>query len=123
MHSAESSNIAVYNRHVQYWTSVGHASIRPFSGGFRAVGSTSSVAARDNTCTTGTGVPIHWLNGNKVADNYGDFYDGDWDDNNLKNQHGNLTNLVISVPVWTGSASDGTIPSNSSVIWVLVPRR
>ena len=54
--------------------------------GFRAVGSTSSVAARDNTCTTGTGVPIHWLNGNKVADNYGDFYDGDWDDNNLKNQ-------------------------------------
>ena len=79
------------------------------------MGSTSSVAARDNTCTTGTGVPIHWLNGNKVADNYGDFYDGDWDDNNPRNQHGNLT-IPVSVPVWTGSASDGTISSNSNYL-------
>ena len=108
--TAESSNIAAYNRFVQYWAAAGHASIRPFSGGFRAVGSTSSVAARDNTCTTGTGVPIHWLNGNKVADNYGDFYDGDWDDNNPRNDSGNSENPFF---VWTGSASDGTIPSSS----------
>ena len=42
------------------------------------VGSTAAVDARDNTKTTGTGVPIYWLNGAKVADNYADFYDGSW---------------------------------------------
>ena len=35
------------------------------------------------------GVPIHWLNGNKVADDYADFYDGSWDDEaNDKNELG-----------------------------------
>ena len=53
---------------------------RPFASQYRVVGSTSSVDARTNTGTTGTGVPIYWLNGNKVADNYADFYDGNWDD-------------------------------------------
>ena len=48
--------------------------------GFRVVGSTADVDARDNTATTGTGVRIYWLYGNKVADNYDDFYDGTWDD-------------------------------------------
>ena len=36
--------------------------------------------ARDNTSTTYTssdkGVPIYWLGGAKVADEYEDFYDG-----------------------------------------------
>ena len=50
---ASSSNIADYNRFVQDQAAAGHASIRPFSGGFRAVGSTGTVDARDNTCTTG----------------------------------------------------------------------
>ena len=27
-------------------------------------------------------MPIYWLNGNKVADDYADFYDGSWDDSN-----------------------------------------
>ena len=49
--------------------------------------------ARDNTATTFTssdkGVPIYWLNGNKVADEYEDFYDGSWDDEaNDKNESG-----------------------------------
>ena len=103
---ATSSNIADYNRFVQGEAAAGHTSIQPFKGGFRAVGSTSSVDARDNTCTTGTGVPIHWLNGSKVADNYGDFYDGNWDDQTSpKDESGNAR---TATNVWTGSNSDGT---------------
>ena len=59
----------------------GYSSIRPFASQFRVVGSTNSVDARDNTSTTYTssnkGVPIYWLRGNRVADEYEDFYDGD----------------------------------------------
>ena len=59
-----------------------------------AVGCTENVDARDNTGTTYTstdkGVPIYWLDGNKVADDYQDFYDGSWDDEtNDKNESGN----------------------------------
>ena len=32
------------------------------------------------TPTTTSGVPIYWLSGSKVADDYEDFWDGDWDD-------------------------------------------
>ncbi len=105
-HTASSSNIADYNRFVQGRAAAGHSSIRPFKGGFRAVASTGAVDARDNTCTTGTGVPIHWLNGNRVAADYADFYDDGWDDQgNPKNESGNA---VGEVAVWTGSNSDGT---------------
>ena len=50
---------------------------------FNVVGCTASIDARDNTHTTYTnankGVPIYWLNGLQVADDYEDFYDGSWD--------------------------------------------
>ena len=85
----------------------GHAVIRPYGAGFRAIGSTASVDARDNTCSTGTGVPIHWLSGSKVADDYGDFYDGTWDDEtNRRHENGTLT--IFPIDVWTGSNNDGT---------------
>ena len=86
-----STDIGVYNSHVAGRTPAGgHAAIRAYSAGFRVLASTEAVDARDNTATTGTGVPIYWLNGNKLADNYADLYDGSWDDEvNPKNQHGN----------------------------------
>ena len=64
-----------------------------------------------NTDTTYTavdkGVPIYWANGGKVADDYEDFYDGDWDDEaNARNESGNLQALPDGV--WTGSGHDGT---------------
>ena len=50
----------------------------------RPVVSTRLIDAREITGTTYTaddkGVPIFWLEGNKVADDYEDFWDGDWDD-------------------------------------------
>ena len=78
--AGSSTDIATYNTFVQERAAAGHADIRTYSAGFRAVGCTSDVDARDNTRTTGTGVPIYWLNGAKAADNYADFYDGSWDD-------------------------------------------
>ena len=60
-YNATSRDIDHYNRLVQARAAAGHASIRDYSTGFRVVGSTASVDARDNTCTTGTGALIHWL--------------------------------------------------------------
>ena len=104
---ATSSNIADYNRFVQDRAAAGHSAVRDYSAGFRAVGSTASVDARDNTCSTGTGVRIHWLNGSKVADNYGDFYDDTWDDETNRRHENGATNLY-PIGVWTGSGADGT---------------
>ena len=86
---ATSTDIADYNSFVQT-AAAGHADIADFSDGFRAVASTADVDARDNTETTGTGVPIYWLAGNKVADDYADFYDNSWDEEvNLTDESGN----------------------------------
>ena len=83
------STISNYNIFVQGLAAAGHTDIRTHSSGFKAVVCTASADARDNTSTTGTGVPIYWLNGAKVADDYTDFYDGSWDDEvNDKNESG-----------------------------------
>ncbi|WP_428098640.1 fibronectin type III domain-containing protein [Candidatus Rariloculus sp.] len=60
----------------------GHADIRAYASAFRAVGCGSGVNARVNTGTqwssSDRGVPIFWLGGAIAADDYGDFYDGSW---------------------------------------------
>ena len=102
-----SSDIEVYNAFVQSQAAAGHTAIRAYSSQFRVVGSTATVDARDNTGTTGTGVPIYWLNGSKVADNYADFYDGSWDDEaNPRNQSGRSIAGTLSAA--TGSNDGGT---------------
>ena len=114
--SALSANISDYNAAVQGRARAGHSFIRPFSSKFRMVGSTNTVDALDNTGTTHTssnrGVPIYWLRGAKVADDYADFYDGSWDHwGTAQNEHGNgHPRFVLSEQnfIWTGSNSDGT---------------
>ena len=121
--NAKSTDIADYNAFVQGRAKNGHRAIREFASKFRVVGSTETVAARDNTGTTGAGVEIHWLDGGKVADNYGDFYDGSWDDEgNPRGKDGNRVDLGVHGPctlttvgypfVWTGSNRDGTSHSS-----------
>ena len=115
---ATSLDIADYNTFVQDLAAGGHNAIRPYADGFKVVGCTASmpgfpagVNARDNTGTTGTGVPIYWLKGTRVADNYADFYDGSWDDEaNIKNESGsNGLNINQSANrPWTGCEHDGT---------------
>ena len=106
-----SYDIADYNSFIQGRAAAGHADIQAYSAGFRAVGCTPDSDARDNTGTTGTGVAIHWLGGVKAADNYGDFYDGSWDeeaaDKNELGNNGPNTNQTANYPL-TGCAHNGT---------------
>ena len=111
-HSPTSTEIADYNTYVQGQAAAGHADIQDYSSWFRVLGSTATTAARDNTGTTSsdTNASIFWLNGAKVADNYGDFYDGGWDDET--NPRGaNGAAFTFTDPsynyVWTGSHHDG----------------
>ena len=109
--NATATDIATYNTFIQNLAAAGHTDIRTYSAGFRAVGCTAAVDARDNTSTTGTGVPIYWLDGTKVADDYADFYDGSWDDEiNDTNESGtdaHDTSQTTNYP-FTGCANDGT---------------
>ena len=118
--NAASTDIADYNTFVQAAAAAGHADIQQYSSRFRVVGSTADVDARDNTATTYTsadkGVAIYWLGGNKVVDDYEDFYDGDWDDEaNAKDESGNnrSTSGSSNYP-WTGSNDDGTEAFNAT---------
>ena len=77
----------------------------------RALVSTPGVDARVRTDTTFTaddkGVPIYWLRGSKVADDYEDFYDGSWDDvASPRNSRGAV--VTVTTQPWTGSSNDGT---------------
>ena len=117
---ATSSYIDDYSSFVQSAAAAGHAAIRAYSDGFRAVGSTRDIDARDYTGTTGTGVPIYWLDGHKVADNYGDFYDGTWDnETNPTDEDGNSRDLAGSNAPYTGSNSNGTKRVSGSTYFTL----
>ena len=114
--NASSDSIATYNTWIQNRAAAGHTDIQDYSSTFTAVGSTAAVDARDNTHTTYTssdkGVPIYWLNGNKVADHYEDFYDEDWDEEaNRKDEDGTASS---DVTIRTGSDHDGTEKGSGS---------
>ena len=113
--AVSSTDIADYNTFIQTRAAAGHTDIRAYSAGFRVVGCTAAVDARDNTKTTYTttdkGVPIYWLNGAKAADEYEDFYDGSWDDEaNDKNESGTNGPDTSQAGNWplTGCSHDGT---------------
>ena len=102
---ARSSSISTYNSFVQQHAAT-NTHLAGFSSEFRALISTSTVDARDNTATTGTGVPIYWLGGAKVDDDYTSFYDGAWASYAPKDESG--SDLPSNSIAWTGSHSDGT---------------
>ena len=105
---ATSSNIDVYNRFVIDAAGSGHADIRAYRNGFRALASTESNHAALNAALNVSGQPAtYWLNGNKVADNVADFQDNSWDDeSDVRNEHGAPE---ADREVWTGSDQYGTI--------------
>ena len=113
---ASSTSISTYDSHVQSQVGSGHTVIRPYSGQFKVVGSTSAVDARDHVGATGTGVPIYWMGGSKVADDYADFWDGSWDANapaDRRNSNGQASNSNTQTDwSWTGSNDNGTKSSN-----------
>ena len=101
------NNYGSYNSEVIRVARSGHDDILPFSDQFRALVSTHEVDARDNTDTRsgGADVPIYWVNGNKVADSYADFYDGSWDSRAPRNSAGNA--ISDGTIVLTGSLQSG----------------
>ena len=114
---ANSIAIGPYNAFVRN-KAAGNPALAAFSGRFGALISVKtatiqgSVDARDNTATTGTGVPIYWLNGAKVADGYADFYDGSWDSHAGRNEAGGAHKPYL---IWTGSNDDGTKKSYGAI--------
>ena len=77
-----------------------------------AVLSLPGADARLRTDTTWTatdrGVPVYWLNGARVADDYADFYDGSWENEDKpRDGLGNPRSLAGTAP-WTGTDHDGT---------------
>ena len=96
-----SGSISTYNTFVQNAAASGHTAIQGYSSGFRAVGSTDD-----------TGVPIYWLGSNRLADDYEDFYDGDWDDEvNATKESGTSRPFDSSTTAnrpFAGSDHDGT---------------
>ena len=110
---ATSSSIATYNSFVQARAAAGHTAIRDYSAQFRAVGSTATTDARANTSTTGTGVPIYWLNGARIATNYSGFWSATWEHwavSHRKTESGATD--TSSDWHWTGTDADGTKSAN-----------
>ena len=113
---ATSNRIVPYNSFIQDLAAAGHADVQAYSSGFRVVGCTFTIDARDNTKTTYTdsdkGVPIYWLGvDRKVADDYQDFYDWTWT-NESRNRNefgsGNRDTAQSENQPFTGCNHDGT---------------
>ncbi len=110
---ATATDIATYNTFVQTAAKAGHSAISDSCGNlFKVVGSTATVDARDNAGLTGTGFPMYWMGGAKVADDYADFLDGGWDSLARRNEHGASTNTLTFA---TGSNDDGTALSGDEL--------
>ena len=83
---ATSAAISHYDSYVQAAAAAGHPAIQAFSPWFKALASTAGISAIDHTGTTHTSaepsVPIYWLDGEQVAADYADLYDGTWNSRN-----------------------------------------
>ena len=118
--------IVEYNAFVQEEARQGAWPGNPIGGArrapyFRALVSTDTTDARDNTATTFTfsdddddtndelGPPIYWLRGDKVADNYRDFYDGSWSNPAAARDRWGDDFDLDRLAVATGSRDDGTV--------------
>ena len=108
------SQIDSYNVWVQEYaaTGRGHTDIRAHASGFRAVGCGRWVNARVNTGTqwsaSDRGVPILWLGGLTAADDYGDFYDGTWQNEDApRTEAGALKPASFNGQVLTGCTNAG----------------
>ncbi len=82
---------------------------------FRALVSVyQGIDARGNTLTrqgdAGDSSPIYWVKGEKVADNYADFYDGSWDSGKLKDYRGETIPTTDYVGGWVLSGSVVSTP-------------
>ena len=89
----------------------GHEDIRAYAPGFRAVGCDAQVNARVNTGTQWTtserGARVYWLDGPIAADDYGDFYDGTWQNEDESRTEAGVPKSSNAVLVLTGCKDNG----------------
>ena len=99
---ANSDSIEDYNKFVQDAAAAGHADIQEYSADFRVLASTVAVDAMGNTGTNWTeshpGLPVYWLKGTRVADDYKDLYDGEWDDPRFAEQTRRTRSTYFEAP-------------------------
>ena len=116
----------------------GHAGLLPYAGLATVIASTATVDARENTAmwdpsrnsnaggytdsstsASDSGTKLYWLAApptNKTADNYFDFFDGDWDtgtDN--RNYSTDETGTGDRVRFWTGTSDTGEAVSGQAL--------
>ena len=109
---ATPTSIATYDSFVQARAAAGHTAIQPYSSLFKVVGSTATVDARDHTGTTGTGHPIYWLNGPRVAANYAGFWSDNWENWVRTDRRTESGTTGDNDWHWTGTDTDGTKHAN-----------
>ena len=139
---AGSQVIDVYNEWAQGVVAAGgHAGLKPYGSLVRVVGSTSGADARVNTgmrsggawadgsaSASDSGVAVYWLAApptGKVADNYFDFYDGDWDGGTDQSGADTVESgaaRTAATAFWTGSDNDGTKAGNNFRLGRGMPR-
>ncbi len=106
---ATSSSIGVYNAFVTAAAN-SQGALAALGATWRAIGSTSSIDARDNTGTNpdnSTGVPIYLLDGmTKIVDDNSDLWDRSIDTSIDVLENG--LPAPFGADVWTGTQGDGT---------------
>ena len=104
--TATSSDIADYNT---FGTNVANTvqELEDLGTTWASIGSTAAVDARDNTGTTGTGVPIYRMDDVRIADDNADLWDASIQ-NGLRIDEKGEDLYGGGVFVWTGTVQNGT---------------
>ncbi|MDE0134859.1 MAG: fibronectin type III domain-containing protein, partial [Acidimicrobiaceae bacterium] len=115
---ATATDIAVYDSHVQDEAREGHGAIRRYADGFRVVGSTAAVDARDHTGTNPddaghTDAEVWWLNGERIAANHAGFWSDTWENWAMADRRfaSGRPSTSNDWP-WTGTRTDGAKEAN-----------
>ena len=115
---ATAADIAVYDSHVQDEAREGHGAIRRYADGFRVVGSTAMVDARDHTGTNPaeaghTDAEVWWLNGKRIAANHAGFWSDTWENWAMADRRFASGEVSDSNDwPWTGTRTDGRKEAN-----------
>ncbi|MDE0318241.1 MAG: hypothetical protein OXI97_00005, partial [Acidimicrobiaceae bacterium] len=115
---ATAADIAVYDSHVREAARDGHAAIRRYADGFRVVGSTATVDARDHTGTNPhnaghTDAEVWWLNGERIAANHAGFWSDTWENWAMADRRFESGERSTSNDwPWTGTRTDGRKEAN-----------
>jgi hypothetical protein len=112
---ATSSDIDVYNAFVNDTAKASTSLLKNLNTNWKAIASTSTVNAIDNTSTAGAGgLPIYRVDGLRIANNYPDLWDGTLNTNALAYDEKGIGS-DNGCWVWTGTLRNGLSAGNSAL--------